>query len=139
MNGSGLWVVGAIHQAAEAGMYRSSRAHGAWLNCNKQFAAAEAVITEVSPGFSQRHYFGVRGGIGIGEIAIPSSSKDAPFADNHGSHGHLVGIEGSLGAAQGLLHPEFVGGDVLSSQFQFSVASRQFSAHCSAAVPAALR
>jgi hypothetical protein len=113
-------------------MHGSSRAHGARLNCNKQFAAAEPVITEVSSRFAQRHDFGMGGRIGIGEIAIPSSPKDAPFADNHCSHGHLVGVEGSLGATQGLLHPKFVGGSGISYQlsvlgYQLSVLGSQFS------------
>jgi hypothetical protein len=117
MDGPCLWIVGTIHQAAEAGMHGSSRAHGARLNCNKQFAATEAVITEVSSGFAQRHNFGMGGGIGVGEIAIPTASNDAVFADDHGSDGDFAGIEGALGAEQGLLHPEFVGGAVLGSQF----------------------
>src|ERR1035438_918002 len=36
MDGAGLRIVGTIHQAANAGMHRSSRAHGARLNCSKQ-------------------------------------------------------------------------------------------------------
>jgi hypothetical protein len=124
MDGSCLWIIGTIHQAAEAGMHGCSRAHSARLNCNKQFAAAEAVITEVSSGFAQCHNFGVGGGIGVGEIAIPTPPNDAVFADDHGSDGHFVRVEGALGAEQGLLHPKFVGGAGISSQF--SVLSSQF-------------
>jgi len=50
MDGAGFRVVRSVDQAAEAGMNCRSRAHGARLNCNKQFARAETVITEVSSG-----------------------------------------------------------------------------------------
>jgi hypothetical protein len=109
MDGAGLWVVGTIHQAANAGMDRSSRAHGARLNCSKQFAVAEPVITNISSRFAQRYDFSMRGGIAVGEIAIPSSSNDAPGLHHHCSHWHFTPIQCALRTAEGLLHPKFVG------------------------------
>ncbi len=58
-----LRVVGTVYQAADAGMNGRSRAHGARLNCSKQFAVAESVITEVSSRLAQCHDFSVGGWI----------------------------------------------------------------------------
>src|SRR6266403_2770270 len=48
MDGACFRIVGTIHHTAKAGMNRRSRTHGARLNCSKQFAVAEPVVTEVS-------------------------------------------------------------------------------------------
>src|SRR5208283_3553738 len=79
MDGARLRVVGTVHQTADAGQNGRSRAHGARLNCSKQRAMAEAVVTEVSSGLAQRHDFSVSGGIAAGEVAIPSPSQHALF------------------------------------------------------------
>src|SRR5208283_4442497 len=86
MDGSCLGVFGTVHQTANAGMNSRSRAHGARLNCSKQLAFAEPVVTEVSSRLAQRHYLSVSGGIAVGEVAIPSSSNHAPCAHHDGSH-----------------------------------------------------
>jgi hypothetical protein len=109
MNGTCLRVIGAVDQAADAGMNRRSRTHYARLNCSKQFAVAESVITEVSSRFTQRHDFGVRGGIVLCDIAIPASSDHAAVADHDRSHRHFVDLEGALRAAESFFHPKLVG------------------------------
>ena len=86
-----------------------SRAHGARLNCSKQIAASETVITEVPSGLAKRDDFGVGGRVVVGEVAIPSAADDAAVADYDRPYGNFAGFEGALGAAQSLLHPEFVG------------------------------
>ena len=109
MDGACFWVIGAVHQAADAGMNGRSRAHGARLNCNKQLAVAEAVVTGVSSRFAQGHDFSVGGGIAVGEILIPSSSDYASGAHHYRSYRHFARLQGALGAAQGFFHPQFVG------------------------------
>jgi hypothetical protein len=109
MDCAGLRVIGTVHQAADAGMNCRSRAHSARLNCSKQLAVDEAVVTDVSSRFAQRHDFGVSGGVVVGQIAIPASSYHVPFAQNDGSDGHFAGIECALGTAQGFFHPKFIG------------------------------
>jgi hypothetical protein len=92
MDGAGFWVVRSIHQAAEASVNGRSRAHGARLNCNKQFAGDETVITEVPSGFAQGDHFGVRGGIVVGDIAIPSPSYDLACVHHDRADGHFSGF-----------------------------------------------
>jgi NADH-quinone oxidoreductase subunit I len=112
MDGAGFRVIGAVHQAAEAGMNRCSGAHGARLNCSKQFAVAEPVVTEVSSRLAQRHDFRVSGGIGVGEILIPSSTGYTAGAHDDRSHGHFARLQCALGAAESLFHPKLVGGNL---------------------------
>jgi hypothetical protein len=148
MDGACLRVVGAEYQAAEAGMNGRARAHGARLNCSKQFAVAEPVIPEGASCLAQRHDFRMGGGIAVGEVAIPPSSQHAPGVHHDRTHRHFAGFERALGAAQRFFHPKLVGGKivreslvggeqlfvtqwrvarklVLSSRSQLSVASSQ--------------
>jgi len=99
MDGACLRVIGTVHQAADAGMHCRSRAHGARLNCSKQFAVDESVIADVSSRFAQRHDFSMSGWIVVEEIAIPSTSNHAPFANNNRSHRHFARLECAPGAA----------------------------------------
>ncbi len=86
-----------------------SRAHGARLNCSKQFAVAKPMITEVSSRFAQRHDFSVRAWIAVGEVAVPSSAYYAPCAHHYRSHRHFAGIERALRTTEGFFHPQLVG------------------------------
>jgi hypothetical protein len=67
------------------------------------------MITEVSSGIAQGHDFRVRGGIAVGEVAVPSAADDDAVTHDDGSYGNLTCFKGALGAAQGLFHPELVG------------------------------
>jgi hypothetical protein len=99
MNGACLWVIGSVHQTADAGVNGCPGAHGARLNCSKQFAAAKAVITNGASGLAQRYYFSVGGWIVVAEVAIPSAPDYASFADNYGADGNFSGVKRALGAA----------------------------------------
>ena len=110
MDGACLRIVGTIYQAADAGMDCRSGAHGARLNCNKQFAVDEAVVTDVSSRLAQGHDFSVSGWIAVGEVAIPSPSNHTPLAHHDRSHWDFVRLQRALGAAKSLLHPKFVCG-----------------------------
>jgi hypothetical protein len=117
MDGSSLWVVGTIHQAAEASMHGRSRAHRARLNCSKQFAVAEPMIPQASSRLAQGHDFGMCGGVVIAEVAIPSPSYDASFAHHDGSNRHLACLQCALRAAKGFFHPKFVGRHLVERTF----------------------
>src|ERR1700676_3110032 len=99
VDGACLRVIGTIHQAADAGMNCRPRAHGARLNCSKQFAVDEAVVTEVSSRLAQGHDFSVSGWIVVGEGAIPSSPTPAPCAPPARPPRPSARLERSLGAA----------------------------------------
>src|ERR1700732_1027219 len=63
MDGASLRVIRTIHQRATARIYSRSRAHGAGLNCSKQSAVDEPVVTDVSSCFTQRHDLSMSGWI----------------------------------------------------------------------------
>ena len=91
-------------------MHHSASAHGARLNCSKQFAVPQAMVTEVCTGFAQGHDLGMGRGVGIGEVAVPSAADDLVIANDDGANRDLAHFKRTLGAAQGFFHPEFVGG-----------------------------
>ena len=49
MNGTRLGIIRAVNQPFQAGVHDCSGAHGARLNCNKQFAVAQTMISEAAP------------------------------------------------------------------------------------------
>lgn len=108
MDGACLRIVGPINQAADAGMNGRPRAHRARLNCNKQIAVAEPVVANVSSRLAQRDDFRMRGGVGFGEVAIPSAPNHASRAHDHRSDGHFACLQCPLCAAEGFFHPKFV-------------------------------
>jgi hypothetical protein len=113
MHGPGLGIVRAIYQALYAGMHQGSGAHRARFNCNKQRAVFEAMVTNGCTRFSQSNDLGVSGRVVVGNVAVPSSAYDAVIAYaviyNDRAHRNLLGFERALSAAQGFLHPYFVG------------------------------
>jgi hypothetical protein len=117
MDGACLGVIGTVHQTTDTGVNCRSRAHGARLNCSKQFAVTEPVVTEVSSCLAQRYDLSMSGGIAVGEITIPSLSNHSPGAHHDGSHRHFARLQGALGAAQGFLHPKLVGGKLAGRKF----------------------
>jgi len=109
MNGPGFGVIGAIHQASDAGVNQRTGTHGTGLNCSKERALAQAMITDVSSGFAQGDDLGVGRGVIVGEVAIPAAADDLPVADDDGADGNLARVERALGGTESLFHAEFVG------------------------------
>ena len=103
-------IVRAVYHAFHAGMHQGARAHGTRLNCNKQLAVSQAVITQVCSGLAKGDDFGVSGGIEIGDIAIPASTDDLSRVDDDRAYGDLARFQCALGRAEGFFHPELVGG-----------------------------
>jgi hypothetical protein len=91
-------------------MNQRTGTHGARLNCSKEVAIDEAVITEVLRRFAQGYDFGVSGWVVVGEIAVIAAANDAALEDNYGAYRDFAGREGALSATDGFFHPDFVGG-----------------------------
>jgi hypothetical protein len=103
-------IVRAVYQAFHSGMHQRACAHGAWFNCSKELAVSQAMVAEVGTGLAKGNNFGVGGGIGVGEVAIPASTNDLAGMNHDRADGDLAGFQGALRRAQGFLHPEFVRG-----------------------------
>jgi hypothetical protein len=110
MDGPCLRIVGTVYQAADARMNCRSRAHGARLNCSKQFAVAQTVVTDVSSRLAQGHNLGMRRWIVVGEIAIPSSSHQPTGTHHDCSDWHFARFQRALRTAEGFFHPQLVRG-----------------------------
>jgi hypothetical protein len=108
MNGSRLRIIRTVDEATYSSMNRRSRTHGAGLNCNKQLAAAEAMITQVFSRFAQRNYLGVGGWVVVGKVAVPSPSNNLALEYNDRSDGNLACLKRALGATQRFFHPALV-------------------------------
>jgi hypothetical protein len=99
MHCAGLGIVRAIHQTADSGMNRRSRAHRTRLNCSKQFAAAQAVVTDVHSRIPQCHNFSMSGGIVVSQVSIPPSPHHQSVTHDDGAYRHFSRFERPLGAA----------------------------------------
>ena len=114
---TGFRIVGAVDQTLDPRMNDCARAHRTRFNCNKQFAVSEAVVTKGCPGFTQGEEFRMGAGIGVGDVAIPSATNDVASMNDHGADGNFICFEGTLGAAEGLFHPEFVREGLVSNRW----------------------
>ena len=110
-----FWVVRAINQAVNAGMHHRSGAHGARFNCNKQVAVFQTMVTNRGTGFAKRHDLGVRAGIGIRNVAVPSPAYNASVTYDDRANRNLSGFQSSLRAAEGFFHPDFIRGKLVGS------------------------
>jgi hypothetical protein len=106
-----LGIIGAVDQASYPRVDQGTRAHGARLNCSKQLAVSEAMVTNDSTRFAQGHDLGMGGWIMAGEIAIPASGDDPAVADNDCAHGDFARLERPLSGTESFLHEKFVAGE----------------------------
>ena len=89
-------------------MHQGACAHGARFNCSKELAVSQTVIAQVGARLPQGDNFRVGGGIGIGEVAIPASANDLAGTNYDRPDGNFARFQGTLGGAEGFLHPKFV-------------------------------
>jgi hypothetical protein len=94
-------------------MHHGTGAHGARFNCNKQLTVSQTVITNGCTGFAESDDFGMGGGIGVRDVAVPSAANDLAIADYDSPHRDFVYFESALGATEGFFHPEFVGAKIV--------------------------
>jgi len=48
------------------------------------------------------------GGVGVGDVVIPSTAYDSSLEDDDSSHGNLFHFEGAPRTAESFFHPEFI-------------------------------
>jgi hypothetical protein len=89
-------------------MHQSAGTHGARFNCSKQFTAFQTMVAEGGTGLAQRDNLGVRGGIGVGEIAVAAASDDFAVVNYHRADWDFAGFKRALGGAERFFHEEFV-------------------------------
>jgi hypothetical protein len=98
-------VVRAIDQPPDSGMHQRTRTHGARFNCNKEVAVFQTMVANGGTGFTQGYDLGMRRGIRILDITIPSTPHDSPIPYHDGTDWNFSLLQSALGAAQSLFHP----------------------------------
>jgi len=111
MDGPRFRVVRPVHYALDPGMHQGSCAHRARLNCSKELAVSQTVVTQVRASLAKGNDFSVGRGIGVGKIAIPASADDLASMDHDSTHGNFARFQRALGRTEGLFHPEFIRGN----------------------------
>src|SRR5437867_11717788 len=66
------------------------------------------MVADAGSGFAKGSDFSVSRGIRIGKVAVPASTNDLVLEDDNCSDGDFVGLESTLGTAQGFFHPRLV-------------------------------
>ena len=112
VNRTSLGVVRTVNQTTNARVNHGSGTHCARFNCSKQITVDQAVVAHQDARFSQRHHFSMRGWIASRYVSIPAPTYHFPTANDHRSYWDFSYLQGSLRAAKGFLHPEFVVADV---------------------------
>lgn len=106
-----LGIIGAVDQAFYTRVDQCAGAHGTRLNCSKQLAVSEAMVTNESTRCAQGDDLGMGGGIVAGEIAIPPPGNNAAVADNDCAHGNFSGLQRPLTGSDRFFHEQFVIGE----------------------------
>ena len=110
MHSARFRIVRAVDQPANASMNQSPCAHGARFNCSKQLAVGQTVVTKIATGLAESQDLGMRGGIVVGNVAIPTAADDTSVAHDDCADRHFSHFERALRRPQGFFHPEFVRG-----------------------------
>lgn len=105
-----LRIVCPVNQALNARMHHGSGTHRTRLNCNKQLAIAQAMVTNVHSGFAQSNNLRVRRRIVIDYVAVPSSSDYLSPAQQDRANRDFAKLQCALRATKSFLHPQFVCG-----------------------------
>ncbi len=116
MDGARFGVIRAVDQAFEPRMNQSAGAHGARLNCNKQFAVFQAMVAEGGTGLAQGDDLGVRCGSRSAMLRLPPRPTIF-LAHNDRAYRHFAGFQRSLGGPESLFHPQFVGQKFVAQRF----------------------
>ena len=104
-----LGIVRTIHQPLEAGVHESASAHRAGFDRHEKLAPFQSMVADCRARFAQCNDLSVGGGVGVGNIAVPSAAHDAAIAYHDCADGDFSCFEGTLGTAESFFHPQFIG------------------------------
>jgi hypothetical protein len=109
VDGAGFGIVRTVNQAPDARMNHGSRAHRARLNCNKQIAVSQPMVSDSGTRLSQRNDLGVRGWVEASDVVIEAAPNNLALVNHDRAHRDFSGLQRTLRGAQRFLHPELVG------------------------------
>ena len=108
MDRTGLRVIRSENQALDARVSQGAGTHDARLNCNKEIAVFQAMVTNDCTGRAKGDDLSVGRGVVAHEVAVPTLSDDLAAAHDHGTHRDLARFQRTLSGAQGGFHEKFV-------------------------------
>lgn len=106
----GLGIGSAINEALDPGMHERSGTHGAGFDGGEQLALKQPVVAENASGLAQSDDLRMRGGVGVGDVAVAATGHDLAFADHDGADWHFAHFERAARRAERFLHPKLIGG-----------------------------
>ena len=68
------------------------------------------MVTKAGTSLAESDDFGVRSGVGEGEVLVPAAADDCAFVEDDCPYRDFAGFQCALGGSEGLFHPEFVSG-----------------------------
>jgi hypothetical protein len=83
-------VVRAVYNAFHPRVQERARAHGAWLNCSKEFAVSQTMVTQMRGGLAKGHDLSVGGGVGVSDVAVPASTNNSSLVNDYCAYRYLA-------------------------------------------------
>ena len=102
-------LIGAVHQAGDAGLNHRAGAHGAGFDGDVESGAEQAVVAGFQGGVTQGQNFGVRGGIAMGDGAVSSACDNFVIDDEYCANGNFSAFGRLAGFLKGLGHEDVIG------------------------------
>ena len=101
---AGFGIRGAVVDLLDTGENDRARAHGAGFERDVKARALEPPALEVGGGLRDGEDFGVGGGVLEDLALVVGLADDLAVMDDNAADGHLAGLAGLLGLAEGALH-----------------------------------
>jgi len=99
-----LGVGSGVNHAPQPGMSNRPGTHGAGLESHIEVAAIEPPGPSGRQRRTDRHQFGMGGGVGELPHAVALGGEDALALHHHGTHGRFAGGGGFCGEVEGEVH-----------------------------------
>ena len=101
-------IVGAVDQAFQPCVDYCAGTHGAWLDCRKQIALFQTVVSNRRTGVTQRHHLGVSRWIAISDITVPATTHNFPVAHHDCAYRNFPRFKCALRRAERFFHKQFI-------------------------------
>lgn len=92
-------IVRAIYHAFHPRVHQRARAHGTRLNCSKEFAFSQTMVTQTRSSLAEGDDFSVGSRVGVSDVSVPSSADNLSRVNDDCAYGDFASFEGALGGA----------------------------------------
>ncbi len=120
VEGTAFRIVSAEHQALDAGVNHSARAHQTGFQRDIQRGAREPVIAEPLRGLAHGNDFRVRSRVVAGDWPVPAFADNLVILNHQRTDRHLPFLGATLGQRQRVLHPADIVGLLSYAESHFT-------------------